>query len=45
MEWVHGEKAAKSSSTVINMLKKMLTTGFNKDVSIGLINSAINFNC
>ena len=44
MEWVHGEKAAKSSSTVINMLKKMLTTGFNKDVSIGLINSAINLN-
>ena len=44
MEWVHGEKAAKSSSTVISMLKKMLTTGFNKDVSIGLINSAINLN-
>ena len=44
MEWVHGEKAAKSSSTVISMLKKMLTNGFDKEVSIGLINSAININ-
>lgn len=43
-EWVHGKKAKKSSSTVIKMLKSMLTTGFNKDVSIGLINSAINLN-
>lgn len=44
MEWVHGKKARKSSNTVIKMLKNMLTTGFDKDVSIGLINSAINFN-
>ena len=39
-----GEKANKSSSTVISMLKKMLTNGFDKEVSIGLINSAININ-
>lgn len=39
-----GEKAQKSSSTVINMLKRLLTTGFDKDVSIGLINSAVNMN-
>lgn len=39
-----GPKAKKSSSTVIKMLKRMLTTGFDKDVSIGLINSSININ-
>lgn len=39
-----GAKAKKSSSTVIKMLKRMLTTGFDKDVSIGLINSSININ-
>ena len=39
-----GEQANKSSSTVISMLKKMLTNGFDKEVSIGLINSAININ-
>ena len=39
-----GEKAAKSSKTVIKMLEKMLTNGFDKDVSIGLINSAVNLN-
>lgn len=39
-----GEKANKSSKTVIQMLEKMLTTGFDKDVSIGLINSAIKLN-
>lgn len=39
-----GKKAQKSSSTVINMLKRLLTTGFDKDVSIGLINSAVNMN-
>ena len=39
-----GPKAKKSSSTVIKMLRKMLTTGFDKDVSIGLINSSININ-
>lgn len=44
MVWAHGVKANKSSSTVIKMLKDMLTTGFDKDVSIGLINSAINLN-
>ena len=44
MEWALGEQANKSSKTVINMLEKMLTTGFDKDVSIGLINSAINLN-
>ncbi len=39
-----GERANKSSNTVIQMLKKLLTTGFDNDVSIGLINSAVNLN-
>lgn len=39
-----GKQANQSSSTVISMLKKMLTNGFDKEVSIGLINSAINLN-
>lgn len=39
-----GPTAQKSSSTVIKMLKNMLSSGFDKDVSIGLINSAINLN-
>lgn len=39
-----GEKAKKSSSTVIQMLKRLLTTGFDNDVSIGLINSAVTLN-
>ena len=39
-----GARAKKSSSTVIKMLKRLLTTGFDKDVSIGLINSSINLN-
>ena len=39
-----GVQANKSSNTVINMLKKLLTNGFNKEVSIGLINSSINLN-
>ena len=39
-----GKKAQKSSSTVIKMLKRLLTTGFDKDVSIGLINSSVNLN-
>ncbi|MDO5556210.1 MAG: SpoIIE family protein phosphatase [Clostridia bacterium] len=39
-----GAKAKKSSSTVIKMLKRLLTTGFDKDISIGLINSSINLN-
>ena len=39
-----GMQANKSSNTVISMLKKMLTNGFDKEVSIGLINSAININ-
>lgn len=44
MVWGLGEQANKSSKTVIQMLKRMLTTGFDKDISIGLINSAINLN-
>ena len=32
-----GPRAKKSSSTVIKMLKRLLTTGFDKDVSIGLL--------
>ena len=39
-----GNRAKKSSSTVIQMLKRLLTTGFDKDISIGLINSAVNLN-
>jgi len=39
-----GPRAQKSSSTVIKMLQKLLTTGFDKDVSIGLINSSVNLN-
>lgn len=39
-----GVSANKSSQTVINMLKRLLTNGFDKEVSIGLINSAINLN-
>ena len=39
-----GPRAKKSSSTVIQMLKRLLTTGFDNDVSIGLINSAVNLN-
>ena len=39
-----GKDAKKSSTTVINMLKRLLTTGFDKDTSIGLINSAISMN-
>ncbi len=39
-----GPRAKKSSSTVIKMLERLLTTGFDKDVSIGLINSSVNLN-
>lgn len=39
-----GEKAKKSSNTVIQMLQRLLTTGFDNEVSIGLINSAVNLN-
>lgn len=39
-----GEKAKKSSTTVIQMLKRLLTNGFDNDISIGLINSAVNLN-
>lgn len=39
-----GPVAKKSSSTVIKMLERLLTTGFDKDVSIDLINSAVNLN-
>ena len=39
-----GPRAKKSSSTVIKMLKRLLTTGFDRDVSIGLINSSVNLN-
>ena len=39
-----GVQANKSSNIVISMLKKMLTNGFDKEISIGLINSAININ-
>ena len=35
---------AEASKTVINMLERLLSNGFDKEVSIGLINSAINLN-
>ena len=44
MEWGHGTVAKRSSTTVIKMLDRLLTSGFDKDISIGLINSAINLN-
>lgn len=44
MEWARGQNAKRSSSTVIKMLDRLLTSGFDKDLSIGLINSAINLN-
>ena len=43
-EWAHGTLAKRSSTTVTKMLDRLLTSGFDKDVSIGLINSAINLN-
>ena len=39
-----GKRAKESSNTVIQMLKRLLTTGFDNDISIGLINSAVNLN-
>jgi len=42
MGWGHGADAKKSSGTVIRMLDRLLSTGFDKDISIGLINSAVN---
>jgi len=39
-----GPRAKHSSQTVIKMLKRLLTTGFDKDISIGLINSSVNLN-
>lgn len=39
-----GKQANKSSNTVISMLQKLLSSGFDKEVSIGLINSSINLN-
>lgn len=45
MEWVHGKAAKKSSSTAIKMLERLLTSGFDKDISLGLINSTISLNC
>lgn len=39
-----GVRANKSSKTVIDMLKRLLTNGFDKETSIGLINSSINLN-
>ena len=39
-----GLRANKSSKTVINMLERLLTNGFDKETSIGLINSSIKLN-
>lgn len=40
-----GKEAKKSSSTAIKMLERLLTSGFDKDISLGLINSTISLNC
>lgn len=40
-----GKEAKKSSSAAIKMLERLLTSGFDKDISIGLINSTISLNC
>lgn len=45
MEWAHGEIAKKSSAMAIKMLERLLTSGFDKDISLGLINSTISLNC
>lgn len=39
-----GQDARKSSKTAINMLNRMLSTGFDKDTSLELINSSIYIN-
>lgn len=39
-----GPNARKSSKIAIKMLERLLTSGFDKDVSLELINSAINLN-
>lgn len=39
-----GPNAQKSSKIAIKMLERLLTSGFDKDVSFGLINSTINLN-
>lgn len=39
-----GEKARRSSKKAINMLENLLESGFNKEESIKLINSALNTN-
>ena len=41
MEWDHGKEARKSSRMAIGMLEKLLLSGFDKDTSIRLINSAL----
>lgn len=41
MEWDHGKEARKSSRMAIGMLEKLLSSGFDKDTSIRLINSAL----
>ncbi len=40
-----GKEAKKSSGTAIKMLERLLTSGFDKDISLGLINSTISLNC
>ena len=44
MEWDHGPEARKSSQIAIKMLKRLLSTGFDKNTSIDLINSTIALN-
>ena len=39
-----GEEAKKNSSMALKMLKKLLTVGFDKDVSMQLINSTLSLN-
>ena len=43
-EWDRGPEARKSSQIAIKMIKRLLKNGFDKDTSIGLINSTISLN-
>lgn len=42
MEWVLGKEARKNSKMAIGMLEKLLSSGFEKDTSLRLINSTLN---
>ncbi|MCI9177829.1 MAG: SpoIIE family protein phosphatase [Clostridia bacterium] len=41
MEWDHGPEAMKSSKIAVKMLERLLKAGFDKEVSLKLINSTL----